>query len=213
MIDRLGARPSGARIGRFALCSAVVLGATAASWITPPPEPQAAARLSPPTPLVPRAGSPVRTAAQPGSGLAQAPLAVTQWGFRGGAGAPLSAAHPIPAGQTLTLWMKLDGDMAAVDQIRRRGSIAIEVHWTRETAAAAAPGAPNLVTRLTIGHPGLADRLAAEVRRTGFFEWHSWAEKSALSPGRWEVSLTYPDGRPLSCGNPPTPCRLHFEVG
>jgi hypothetical protein len=108
--------------------------------------------------------------------------------------------------------MTLDGGAAAVDYIRSRGGIAIEVHWTRESQTGTR-AAPNLVTRLSIGHRGLAGALAAEVRRSGFFVWHSWAEKSTLSPGTWAVSLTYPDGRPLACGQPPTPCRFRIAVG
>jgi hypothetical protein len=221
MIERLAKRRSGVRVGRAALCAAALVGAMAASWITPPPEapaPQAApahgAAPQAPIPLVPHP----RAAAQPSGGIAAGPaLVVARWGFRDG-GANLPASGAMPAGRPLTLWMVLDGGAAAVDQIRSRGGIAIEVHWTRDSETgpstrAQGRGAPNLVTRLTIGHAGLANRLAAEVRRTGFFVWHSWAEKSTLSPGPWTVSLTYPDGRPLACGQPPTPCRFRIAVG
>ncbi|HJU20777.1 MAG TPA: hypothetical protein VJ770_30380, partial [Stellaceae bacterium] len=139
-------------------------------------------------------------------------LQVMQWNLRSGDGADVMATGHAPAGRPLTLSLTLDGNAAAADQIRARGSIAIEVHWTRESAAAA-PGAPNLVTRLSVGRADLADRLAEEARRSGSFEWHSRAEKSSLSPGTWSVSLTYPDGRPLACGNPPAPCRFSLQVG
>jgi hypothetical protein len=152
-------------------------------------------------------------AAQPsGGGPAQPAVAVTQWSFRSGNSEVASASGPVPAGRPLILRIVFDGNLATAEQIRSRGGIAIEVRWTRETSDTA-PGAPNLVTRLTIGNRGLADSLAAEARRTGFFVWHSWAEKRSLSPGTWNVSLTYPDGRPLACGNPPTPCRFHIAVG
>jgi hypothetical protein len=226
MIDRVKPRPND-WVGRVALCSAVSLAAAGAGWITPPPASQTPTSqaatamrselshpLPPPTPLVPRAHSaPFQAIRGAGGGFTQAALAVTRWGWRSGDGARMSATRPIPVGKGLILWMKLAGGMAAVNQIRRRGSIVIEIHWTRETSGSAGPGAPDLVTRLSIGHPGLADRLAAEVRRTGFFEWHSWAEKTSLSPGKWSVSLTYPNGQPLACGTPPTPCRFHLEIG
>jgi hypothetical protein len=184
---------------------AASLGSTAARWTNPPPEPTAAP-VSPPAPHA-------RAAAQPAGGdLAQPAVAVTQWGFRSGNSEIASASEPVPAGRPLILRIVFDGNLATAEQIRIRGGIAIEVRWTRETSDTA-PGAPNLVTRLTIGNRGLADSLAAEARRTGFFVWHSWAEKRSLSPGTWNVSVTYPNGQPLACGNPPAPCRFHIAVG
>ncbi|HZU89692.1 MAG TPA: hypothetical protein VE993_10595, partial [Stellaceae bacterium] len=147
----------------MALCIALLLGGTGARWITPP-EPQGA----PVRPHPRRAGT---AAWQPGGGSARPPLAVTQWSLKSGNGEDASATGRAPAGRPLTLRITLAGNAAAVAALRDRGSLAIEVHWTREPAGAV-PGAPNLVTRLSIGHPGLADRLAAEVRRTGFFAWH-----------------------------------------
>jgi hypothetical protein len=76
------------------------------------------------------------------------------------------------------------------------------------------PGAPDLVTELTIGRPELASIFVDQVRRDGHFQWHSWARKDALSPGRWTVSLTYPDGQPVLCGSPPGgACRFSIDVG
>ena len=224
MSDTFKPWPGGARICRFAFCAAVLIGATAANWITPPPETQApkaappyAPALHPPKPLVPQAGTAAPssgggTAAMESPRGAEPPLEVTQWGLRGGNGAELPATGLVPAGQPLTLWFTLAGDAAAVNHIRSRGRIAIEVHWARASSGGSW-GAPNLVTRLSIGRPDLADGLAAEVRRTGAFAWHSWAEKDSLSPGRWSVTLTYPNGEPLACGNPPAPCRFSFQVG
>jgi hypothetical protein len=205
MIDGIKPRPGGALPFRLALCCALLLGGTGTRWITPPPELQGA----PVHPHPPRAGA---AAWQPGGGSARPPLAVTQWSLSSGNGEDVSAAGRAPAGQPLTLRITLAGNAAAVAALRDRGSLVIEVHWTREPAGAG-NGAPNLVTRLSIGQSGLADRLAAEVRRTGFFAWHSWAQKSSLSPGVWSVSLTYPNGEPLSCGAPPAPCRFRIRVG
>lgn len=212
MNDGIGPAPRRIWMGRLALCSAVAVATLAANWVTPPPlshPPAAPVHRPVPTPR-PR---PAEMAPdQSGSSLAPSSLAVTHWSFRSGDGEDVSATSRAPAGQSLTLSFTLDGDQAALDRMRARGSIAIEVHWRRQTDSSA-PGAPDLVTRLTIGHPGLADRLAGEVRRTGFFKWHSWAEKTTLSPGTWSVSLTYPDGTPLACGNPPAPCRFRIAVG
>jgi hypothetical protein len=207
MIDRIGPRRRGAAPCHLAFCCALLIGGTGARWITPPPEPQGPEAAPAPS-HPPYAGAAVR---QPG-GTARPSLAVTQWSLRSGNGEDVSATGYAPAGQPLTLRITLAGNAAAVAAMRGRGSIAIEIHWTRESAGAAA-GAPNLITRLSIGHPGLADRLAAEVRRTGFFAWHSWAQKNSLSPGVWDVSLTYPNGRLLSCGTPPAPCRFRIRVG
>ena len=211
MSKRRGPGPSGIWIRRLALCSSVALGTAAADWVNPPPASQApAAHTHRPAPI-PRAGTTRTGAGQSGGGVAGPSLEVTQWGFRNGNGGDIAASGHVPAGRPLTLWFELDGNQAALDQMHARGSIAIEVHWERQTGDAA-PGAPDLVTRLTIGHAGLVNRLAAEVRRTGFFQWHSWAQKTSLSAGTWSVSLTYPDGQPLACGNPPVPCRFHITV-
>ena len=64
-----------------------------------------------------------------------------------------------------------------------------------------------------IGRPELAGALEQQVRRGGFFEWHSWAEKDHLSAGTWTVSVTYPDGQPLPCGPDAQPCRFTINVG
>ena len=187
---------------------AAALGTAAPRRINPLPEPRTPT-AAPVNPLAPYA----RTASRhSGGGFAQLPIAVTHWSFRSGNRGIASAGAPVPAWRPLILRIVFDGNLAAAEQLRRRGGIAIEVRWTRETSDPT-PGAPNLVTRLTIGNRGLADRLAAEARHTGFLVWHSWAEKTSLSPGIWNVSLTYPDGQPLACGNPPAPCRFHIVVG
>lgn len=180
---------------------AAALATAAASWINPPSEPR-----------TPTAAPRARAAAQHlGGGFAQSPIAVAQWSFRSGNREIASTSEPVPARRPLTLQIAFNGNLAAAEQIRIRGGIAIEVHWTRETSDAAS-GAPNLVTRLAIGNRGVAGGLAAEARRTGSFVWHGWSQKRSLSPGAWTVSLTYPDGQPLSCGNPPAPCRFHIAV-
>ncbi|HZU91759.1 MAG TPA: hypothetical protein VE993_21080 [Stellaceae bacterium] len=180
-------------------------GAAAPGWINPLPELRTLA-AAPVDPSVP----PARAAARPsGGGLVRTPIAVTQWSFRSGNREIASASGNVPAGRPLTLRIVFDGNLAAAQQIRARGGIAVEVRWIREASG----GAPNLVTRLTIGNRGLAGTLAAEARRAGFFVWHSWAEKRSLSRGTWTVSLTYPNGQPLACGRPPAPCRFHIAAG
>jgi hypothetical protein len=109
---------------------------------------------------------------------------------------------PAIAGRPIYLSMTLAGTQAVLDRMQT-GPLRIEVHWVHDNAATA-PGAPNLVTDLTIGRPDLAGALAGEVRRKGFFEWHSWARKDTMAPGTWTVSLTYP--RPA--GRPPVRCAL-----
>ena len=133
---------------------------------------------------------------------------IARWGIGPRIGAAAAAAEP---GRPLYLWMTIEGGEAAVDRLRANGPIAIEVHWAR---AGAGPGAPALTTQLRIGRSGLAPVFAGEVARQGHFEWHSWARKDSLSAGQWTVSLTYPDGRPLMCGqSAPQPCRFSITVG
>lgn len=127
-------------------------------------------------------------------------ITVTRWEF-----------SPAIPGQPVSLSMTLDGTQTAIDRMQA-GPLAIQVHRVRENAGAA-PGAPNLVTDLTIGRPDLAAALAGEVRRQGFFEWHSWARKDTLGSGTWTVSLTYPDGQLLRCGPDAQPCRFTLNVG
>lgn len=210
MSNRIGA---GGIWMRLALCSAVALAAAAAHWVTPPPRTQLPTAAPVPQSVpVPHARHAPPMAGRSGGDFAGPGLAVTRWSLRSADGEDIAAGGHAPAGQPLTLSFTLDGNAAAVNQIRASGSIAIEVRWRRQSGAGA-PGAPDLVTRLAIGQPGLADRLAAEVRRTGVFAWHGWAQKTSLSPGFWTVSLTYPDGTPLACGDPPAPCRFRIAVG
>jgi hypothetical protein len=115
-------------------------------------------------------------------------------------------------GRPVYLSMTLDGTQAAIDRMQAGAPLAIQVHWTRDNAGTA-PGAPDLVTDLTIGRPGLASALDGEVHRSGYFEWHTWARKDNLSPGPWTVSVTYPDGQPLTCGQEAQPCRFTINVG
>ena len=117
----------------------------------------------------------------------------------------------MPPGQPLYLWMTLDGAQTAIDRMQS-SPLTIQVHWVRENPEAT-PGAPDLMTDLTIGRPDMAATLEGVVRRSGCFEWHSWARKDTLSPGTWTVSLTYPDGQPLLCGRDAEPCRFTINVG
>jgi hypothetical protein len=145
----------------------------------------------------------------------QSPLEVTQWSWTGPDGTTGGPGQrptfDEPPGGPLYLWLKLDGGERALDDIRDSGALTIEVHWTR--ANGPSPAAPNLVTDLSIGDPGLLARLQGEVRRRGYFQWHSWAEKATMSPGEWTVSLTYTDGRPVACSETDAPCRLSIVIG
>jgi hypothetical protein len=145
----------------------------------------------------------------------QSPLEVTQWSWTGpdgSAGGPQQRPTFDEApGGPLYLWLRLNGGEKAVDDIRANGALTIEVHWTRASGPSLA--APNLVTELSIGDPGVLRRLEREVRQRGYFEWHSWAEKDTLSPGRWIVSLTYPSGQPVSCGEDHAACQMAVDIG
>jgi hypothetical protein len=145
----------------------------------------------------------------------QSPIEVTQWNWTGPdgtAGGPRQRpTFDEPPGGPLYLWLRLDGGETALDDIRDRGALTIEVHWTRASGASIA--APDLVTDLSIGDRGVLGRLEREVRQRGYFEWHSWAEKDTLSPGRWIVSLTYPDGRPVTCGEDHAACQMAVDIG
>ena len=108
--------------------------------------------------------------------------------------------------------MTLDGTQEAIDRMQAGPPLTIKVRRMRDNAGAA-PGAPNLVTALTIGQPGLATTLYGDVRRKGYFEWHTWARKDNLSPGAWTVSVTYPDGQPLACGPDAQPGSFTINIG
>jgi hypothetical protein len=137
-------------------------------------------------------------------------LVVAQWGL----GPSLETARKQASqgngmrGRPLYLWMTLHGTQAAVDRMRTGPPLAIEVRWMREDG-----NAPTSATGLTIGRPGVADALEQQVRVRGFFEWHSWTWKNALGAGTWTVSLTYPNGRLLRCGQDAQPCRFAINVG
>jgi hypothetical protein len=116
------------------------------------------------------------------------------------------------AGRPVYLSMTLDGTQEAIDAMRANRPLTVEVHWVRE-AGPSPIGAPNLVTNLRIGRRDLADRFEQRVRSEGFFEWHSWARKDALSPGDWTVSVSGPNGQPLACGHEGQPCQFSIHVG
>jgi len=152
--------------------------------------------------------------ARAGIAVLETGIVVAQWGF----GYSLeNAQKQVPQanvvhGRPLYLLITLNGMQAAVDRMRADRRLAIEVHWVRESVSGPA-GVANLVTDLTIGRPGFADAFEEQVRRRGFFEWHSWARKDALSPGMWTVSLTSSDGQLLLCGQDAQPCRFTINVG
>jgi hypothetical protein len=179
---------------RCILWSAILMTTAGATWINPPTANQSGVNVAPQTGVA--TPSPSGTEGAPDAGIT-----VDQWQF-----------SPTVPGQPVYLSMTLAGSQAAIDRMRAGGSLTIQVHWERENAATA-PGAPNLVTDLTIGRPGLADALEREVSRKGFFEWHSWARKDMLGAGTWTVSLTYPDGQPLACGADAQPCRFTINIG
>jgi hypothetical protein len=199
-----------AQLPRILLCSAALIATGGATWINPP-----TAESPPPTvphgPLVRAAPQSKAVAAPQASGVAasqasgatgpESGITVARWVF-----------SPTMPGRPVYLSMTLDGTQAAVDRMQAGPPLTIQVHWMRDNAGAA-PGAPNLVTDLTIGRPGLATTLDGDVHRKGYFEWHTWARKDNLSPGAWTVSLTYPDGQPLSCGPDAQPCHFTINVG
>jgi hypothetical protein len=192
------------RITRTLLGPVFLIATAAATWINPPP-------FQSPPPTVLRGShiplgvesKAVAPAPQLASGVAasEAGITVTRWEF-----------SPTTAGRPVYLSMTLDGTQAAIDRMQAGPPLTIQVHWTRDNAGTA-PGAPDLVTDLTIGRPGLTSTLDGDVHRKGYFEWHTWARKDNLSPGAWTVSVTYPDGQPLACGPDAQPCRFTINVG
>jgi hypothetical protein len=202
-----------AGIRRLVVYAAVPIATGAATWVNPSPVTQPPATQPPATQppatqpqvsALPKAGTP---GSQPQIGLSR------QTGDNAAAGSGITVARwgfsPTVPGQPVYLSMTLDGTQAAIERMRADHPPSIQVHWVRESES----GAPNLVTDLTIGQPGLAAALAGEIRRKGYFEWHSWARKDTLSPGTWTVSLTYPDGTPLLCGQDAQPCRFTINIG
>jgi hypothetical protein len=197
-----------AGIRRLVVYAAIPIATGAAAWVDPSPVTQSPSTqppaAQPKVSALPKAGT---TVPQPQIGLSRQP------GDNAAAGLGLTVARwqfsPTASGQPVYLSMTLDGTQAAVDRIRADHPLSIQVHWVRESGS----GAPNLVTELTIGQPGLSTALAGEVRRKGYFEWHSWARKDTLSPGTWTVSLTYPDGTTLRCGQDAQPCRFTINIG
>jgi hypothetical protein len=186
-------------VGRFVACSVTLMITAGATWINPPAQPGAppAERSQAPIALHPESGIVPNTGTD---AVADSGITVTRWEF-----------SPAVPGRPVYLSMTLGGTQTAIDRMQS-GPLAIQVHWVRENAGAE-PGAPNLVTDLTIGRPDLTGALGGEVRRKGFFEWHSWARKDTLGPGTWTVSLTYRDGQPLRCAPDAQPCRFTLNVG
>jgi hypothetical protein len=189
-------------IRRFLLCIAIASATGAATWVDPP-----AAESPPPTVLRgPRieAAPPSKTVTAgqgAGKSVPLAGVSVARWEF-----------GPTAPGRPVYLTMTLAGTQTAIDRMQAGQPLTIQVHWTRESAGTTS-GAPNLVTDLAIGRPGLAAVFDGDVRRRGYFEWHTWARKDYLSPGPWTVSVTYPDGQPLPCGPDAQPCRFTLNVG
>jgi hypothetical protein len=144
---------------------------------------------------------------------AQPPIEVAQWRWTEAIqdGQPVGNYQRIAPDQPLYLWFELHGSQAALDALRAGRTPRVVVRWHRLNGVT--PGAPDLVTVLPVGVPNLADRLEHEVRERGYFDWPAWARKDTLSTGRWEVSLTDPDGYPLPCAAAGGPCRFTIDIG
>jgi hypothetical protein len=157
------------------------------------------------------AGGPVLAASGPLP--ARPPLEVAQWRWTDAIEdrRPIGNYQRYAPDQPLYFWFELHGTQAALDDLQSGRALRVEVHWRRENGQT--PGAPDLVTELSVGAPDLADRLAHEVREAGYFSWPAWARKDRLSRGRWEVSLTDPNGRPLPCAAPQGVCRFTIDIG
>jgi hypothetical protein len=189
-------------IRRFVLCVTMAIATGAATWVNPP-----SAESSPPTVLrgsgieAPPRAKVVAPPPVSGESASPAEISVARWEF-----------SPATPGRPVYLSMTLDGTQAAIGRMQAGSPPTIQVRWARDNAGAA-PGAPDLVTDLTVGRPGLAAAFDGDVRRRGYFEWHTWARKDHLSPGAWTVSVTYPDGQPLPCGADAQPCRFTINVG
>src|ERR1700751_1907099 len=174
--------PIGDYLGRFAVCSAILISTSGATWINPPTHPAVAAAEPSQRATIPQIGSQVPPA--PGDhAVADSGIKVTRWQF-----------SPAIPGRPVYLSMTFDGAQTAIDRMHT-SPLMIQVRWVRQDAAST-PGAPDLVANLTVGRQELAGALEGEVRRTGSFEWHSWARKDARHPGTWGVFLTYPKGQP-----------------
>jgi hypothetical protein len=156
------------------------------------------------------AASQADVARQSENPIAEADLVVAQWGF--GYSLETARKQALQGDQVrsgpLYLSMTLNGTQSAVDRMRTGSLPAINVRWEREN-----DGAPANVVELTIGGPGVANALEQQVRHRGFFERHTSARKNALGAGTWTVSLTYPNGQPLLCGQDARPCRFTIYVG
>jgi len=185
---------------RFLLCVTVATVTGAAMWVNP------ADQSPPPTVLHgPRSeATPPKASAAP-QASSQAPvgseITVVRWEF-----SPTTPLQPV------YLSMTLYGMQAAIDRMQNGSPLTVQVRWVHDNAKLA-PGDSDIVTDLTIGGPDLAAALDGDVRRNGYFEWHTWARKDYLTPGPWTVSVTYPDGRPLPCGPDAQPCRFTIYVG
>jgi hypothetical protein len=143
----------------------------------------------------------------------KAGLDIAQWGFTNtlpGGRYPAAASTAVHGGPVY-FWIKVKGGQAAVERLRSDGRLAIEVRWIHDGGNASA-GTRDHITELPIGRRELASSFAEQVKRYGFFEWHSWARKDVLGRGRWTVSLTYADGQPVLCGEA-QPCRFPLTVG
>jgi hypothetical protein len=186
-----------AAVRRLLLGTAAAIAAGGGSWVNPNP--------AVPSPSL-RRGVPDAIARESG----QPALLVSAWGFSHSPGGAMPQAGA-PTGGPLYLWFELRGDERVLVAMRASGGLPIEVHWTPPPLAA--PTAPPLTTAITVGRPGLAGALEREVQRSGSFLWRAWAEKTTLSPGRWRVTLTYPDGRPLACAPANEPCQFTIDIG
>ena len=155
------------RITRIVLCPIALIATAAATWIDPPalegPAPtvlhgthlQAAPQSK--TVATPQAAS---VAPPQASGVAapSSGITVARWEF-----------SPTVPGRPVYLSMTLSGTQEAIDRMQTGAPLTIQVHWTRDDAGTAS-GAPNLVTDLTIGRPGLASVFDGDVHRKGYFE-------------------------------------------
>ncbi len=95
---------------------------------------------------------------------AQPPLEVAQWRWADAIQdrQPIGNYQRYAPNQPLYFWFELHGTQAALDDLQSGRPLRVAVHWQRVNGQT--PGAPDLVTELSVGDPGLVDRLAHEIR-------------------------------------------------
>ncbi len=123
----------------------------------------------------------------------------------------------------LYFWMIYEGREAALEYIRKNGTLPIYHKWSVRIAGKLELERPDqlytekITIPLAVGDKARKNLLALEdsLKNAGKFQWRTWSMKKYVSKGQWKVEVLYEeDGQPVQCEDQGQlkPCVYTIEI-